>query len=93
MAEMQDEHGTQIEQSLMVDAVMQTDECAALESLKHENDVLRKKLQEKTFGNNVIRGNDKATKFYTGLPLWVEFLHLFLFLSPLVPASGTLSGR
>lgn len=47
MAEMQDEHGTQTEQSLMVDAVMQTDECAALESLKHENDVLRKKLQEK----------------------------------------------
>lgn len=38
----------------------------------------------------MIRGNDKATKFNTGLPLWVEFLHLFLFLSPLVPASGTL---
>ena len=29
-----------------------------------------------------IEGNDKATRFYTGLPTWVVFLHLYMFLSP-----------
>ena len=30
----------------------------------------------------MIEGNNKVTKFYTGLPTWAVFLHVFMFLSP-----------
>ena len=32
--------------------------------------------------SSMIEGKDKATKFYTGLPTWAVFLHVFMFLSP-----------
>ena len=39
------------------------------------------------FGIRTIEGNDDRTKFYTGLPSWAVFLHLFLFLA--APASSS----
>ena len=33
------------------------------------------------FGVIAIQGNDDSTKFFTGLPSWAVFLHLFTFLS------------
>ena len=58
-----------------------------LESLQETN----KKLKEKSFGISKIEGNDTATKFYTGLPNWSTFLHLFMFLSPFVVPSCAFS--
>ena len=34
------------------------------------------------FSVSMIEGNDKATQFYTGLPTWAVFFHLFMFISP-----------
>ena len=36
------------------------------------------------FGISMIEGTDNATKFFTGLPNWNVFLHLFMFISPYV---------
>ena len=80
--------GTQTDVS-MTDAAQQTEEDlpSMLESFQESN----KKLKEKSFGISMIEGNDTATKFYTGLPNWSVFLHLFMFLSPFVVPSCSLS--
>ena len=39
-------------------------------------------VKGKDFGVKMIEGNDKATKFYTGLTSFALFTYLFMFLSP-----------
>ena len=70
------------------DQAVQTDGTlvSVVESLTKEN----AKLRERTFGVNTIQGNDSATKFYTGLPTWTVFVHLFAFLSPFVKQGRSL---
>ena len=79
---------SQTEQTVMKEACAQTqDSSSSVENLKIENDVLRGKLEEERFGVTVIQGNDTMTKFFTGLPTWAVFLHLFCFLSPHLTSS------
>ena len=54
------------------------------EEVLSENKVLKKKLEnhKPVFTFTYIEGNDKATQFYTGLPTWAVFLHLYMYLSP-----------
>ena len=69
--------------TVLIDASSQTDNCAhSLESAMKENELLKRRLDENTFGIRTIEANDEKTKFYTGLPSWGVFLHLFLFLAP-----------
>ena len=78
------EEGTQTEKISTVDCAKQTEENlpGILEALQKTH----KKLQKKTFGIGMIEGNDDdATKFYTRLPNWHIFLHLFMFLTPFIP--------
>lgn len=49
-----------------------------------------KALARKVFGVGLIEGNDATTKFYTGLPSWGMFLHVYMFLSPFVPPSKSI---
>lgn len=56
-----------------------------------ENADIRKRLDTEIFSIKVLEGNDHLTKFYTGLPAWVIFFHLFKFLSPFLPRSRALS--
>ena len=67
-----------------MDAWSQTEEEPVL---VQENRLLRKKVEDMRFGFKTIEGNDGRTKFYTGLPSWAVFLHLFLFLA--APASSS----
>ena len=60
-------------------------------TLEEENTELRKRLDAETFSVRIIEGADYLTKFYTGLPAWVVFLHLFMFLSPFLPQPRALS--
>ncbi len=48
-------------------------------------------LDLQTFSIGMIEGKDAATKFYTGLPTWPVFLHLFLYLSPFVQCGQALT--
>ncbi|XP_069106381.1 peroxynitrite isomerase THAP4-like isoform X2 [Argopecten irradians] len=49
-------------------------------SLREENIILREKERKLTFSVEKIKENDKATRFYTGLPTFGVFLWLFNFL-------------
>ena len=49
--------------------------------LIEENKLLKQQVKLASFGIQTIEANDKLTKFYTGLPTWPVFLHLFLFLN------------
>ena len=49
--------------------------------IREENKHLRRRLEAESFGFKMIEGNDEKTRFYTGLPAWAVFLHLFLFLA------------
>ena len=60
-------------------------------TLEEENTELRKRLNAETFSVQIIESNDYLTKFYNGLPAWVIFLHLFMFLSPCLPQPRALS--
>ena len=53
-----------------------------LVQLQSENSDLKKKIQEVKFSVKRLEGNDANTKFFTGLPSWAVFGHLFCFLSP-----------
>lgn len=55
------------------------------------NTELWKRLDAETFSVWIIEGDDYLTKFYTGLPAWVIFLHLFMFLSPFILQPRALS--
>ena len=46
-----------------------------------------KALSATVFGMSMIEGNNAATKFYTGLPSWGMFLHIYMFLSLFVTPS------
>ena len=48
-------------------------------------------LRRKVFEVSNIQGNDKATGYYTGLPTWGMFLHLFMFLSADVSPSKNIT--
>ena len=75
----------------MKDVCVQTQDSArSVESLSRENDVLKKKLLEQRVGVATIQGNGELTKFYTGLPTWAVFLHVFCFLSPYVTSSTSM---
>ena len=80
---------TQREAVSTVDCAQQTEENLPrmLEALQKTH----KKLQKKIFGIGMIEGNDNATKFYTKLPNWRIFPHIFMFLSPLITPSWSLS--
>ena len=45
---------------------------------------VRRKVEDMKFGFRTIEGNDDRIKFYTGLPSWAVFLHLFRFLAALL---------
>ena len=60
-------------------------------TLEEENTELRRRLNAETFSVQIIESNDYLTNFYTGLPAWVIFLHLFMFLSPCLPQPRALS--
>ena len=64
-------HGTQTHKVTYVDAAQQAD-IAIREPNEHPPH----------FSVSMIEGNDKATQFYTGLPTWAVFFHLFMFISP-----------
>ena len=49
--------------------------------LLEENKLLKRQLNDVTFGIEMIEANDEMTKFYTGLPTWPMFLHLLFFLN------------
>ncbi len=75
----------QTEKTSMINCSTQTkcDIEGDVESLLEKNKVLAKKV----FGVRIIKGNDVATKVFTGLPSWAMFLHVFMFLSPFVTPS------
>ena len=82
---------TQTEHPVAVDACLQTENSASsVKALREENGILRKQIQEERFGVDKIQGNDHMTRFYTGLPSWGVFLHIFCFLSPYVTPSSRL---
>ena len=61
---------------------MQTESITpSYEEVLSENKVLKKKLEnhKPVFSFTYIEGNDKATQFYTGLPTWAVFLHLYMY--------------
>ena len=66
----------------------QEDEIGADEfsGLMEENKLLQRSLEVETFVFKMIEGNDGKTRFYTELPAWTVFLHLFLFLA--VPSTS-----
>lgn len=51
-----------------------------IEQLKQECADLQAERDEAHFGVHWIKGNDKKTRFYTGLPTWSAFLFLCTFL-------------
>ena len=59
--------------------------------MTEDNKLLRRQLANEAFGFKTIEGDDKSTKFYTGLPSWPVFLHLYLFLTP--PSSSPSSAK
>ena len=67
------------------DCSQQTDDnlVSEIELLKAENS----RLKQSIFSLKLISGNDVSTRFYTGLPSYVVFLHLYTFLSPYVNSS------
>lgn len=90
-AEQIKEQETQTEPPVTKEVCLQTENSAdSIDLLKKENEALRKQVQEERFSVNIIQGNDQMTKFYTGLPTWGVFLHIFCFLSPYVTPSSRL---
>ena len=82
---------TQTDPAMRNEMCVQTENrSTCIDSLKEENESLRKELRDSTFGVTQIQGNDQKTKFYTGLPTWAIFLHLFCFFSPCVSPSSKL---
>ena len=82
------DEGTQTE-TAVTDASQQTEE-----DIVRRSDMLlaeNKELKERSFGVATIQGDDKATKFYTGLTSYGVFLHVFMFLSPFVKSSRSLA--
>lgn len=80
---------TQTDLAMTNDTCVQTENCG-IDSLKEENESLRKELRDSAFGVTQIQGNDQKTKFYTGLPTWGIYLHIFCFISPCVSPSSKL---
>ena len=58
-------------------------------SLKEERDQLKQQLKSSKLTAGSLCGDDKKTKFFTGLPSYFVFITLFTFISPLVKAAKT----
>ena len=58
--------------------------------LTEKNDFLTHQLQDRAFSFNIIEACDKLTAFYTGLPSWVMFLHVFMYNMAFVPNGRSL---
>lgn len=56
-----------------------------------EYTIQNQKPEENVFGVSLIQVNDKATILYTGLSSYKMFVHLFLFFSPWMTATRSLS--
>jgi len=64
---------------------VQTDpQIPSYEEILSENKLLNEKVKDHkpVFSISSIEANDKATRFYTGLPTWAVFLYLYMYLSP-----------
>ena len=85
------ELGCDSEEEESIHETEQEDEIGAdeLSCLMEENKLLRRRLEVETFGFKMIEGKDEKTRFYTGLPAWTVFLHLFLFLA--VPSTSAVT--
>jgi len=57
---------------------------AQLSAMEVERNTLRSKVRQRTWGVHRIQDNDKATKFYTGLPSFAVFIWLFKYLKFIV---------
>ena len=74
----QTESGTQQARGSQTDPV-QTHDVAQQTNLFIHVEAIK---QQPSLNVSMIEGNNKVTKFYTGLPTWAVFLHVFMFLSP-----------
>ena len=61
-----------------------------MHDLTEKNDFLTHQLQDRAFSFNIIEACDKLTAFYTGLPSWVMFLHVFMYNMAFVPNGRSL---
>ena len=75
------DRGMQTDGTTMIDCGTQKDDNSEIMMKKY------KALSATVFGMCMIEGNNAATKFYTGLPSWGMFLHIYIFLSPFVTPS------
>ena len=81
-----------IDQGVQTDDIITTDQSTQsvddidVEYLKKQNEA----LSRRAFGVNTIQGDDAATKFFTGLPCWGMFLHLYMFLVPFITPSKSI---
>ena len=69
-------------QMVHTDACTQTNECTSSLDSVMEKELLKRQLEDEAFGIRTIEANDDKTKYYTRLPSWSVFLHLYLFLAP-----------
>ena len=59
--------------------------------LIEKNKSLNHQLQECAFSFKIIEANDNLTAFYTGLPSWVVFLHVYMYTIPYISQGCSLS--
>ena len=59
--------------------------------LIEKNKSLNHQLQDCAFSFKIMEANDNLTAFYTGLPSWVVFLHVYMYTVPYVPQGRSLS--
>ena len=86
------EQGIQTEQSVMINASLQTEySLKSVLYLEKENKELKRKLKEVKFGVNIIQGNDQLTAIYTGLPTWSLFFYTLCLLSSYASSSIKIS--
>ena len=66
--------GVQTDDIITTDQSTQSVDDIDFEYIKKQNEA----LSRRAFGVNTIQGDDAATKFFTGLPCWGMFLHLYM---------------
>lgn len=64
---------------------------SSIEKLREENVKLKAKVDTVSFSVSIIEGNNELTAFYTGLPTWPVFCHVFSYLSPFMPVGQSLT--
>ena len=58
--------------------------------LIEKNKSLNHQLQDCAYSFKIMEANDNLTAFYTGLPSWVVFLHVYMYTVPYVPQGRSL---